>query len=156
MPEARKVPYEVHVGECGAHQSGPRMRMKIQHIGYFWPTMTEDCIKYASSCLKCQEHGNLHHKPPVALHSTVSSWPFAEWGTDVVGPFETTANGYQYILAATDYFSKWAEAIPLREVTGEATARFFRNNIIHRFGIPARIKSDNGPNFRNQSIYRLV
>jgi len=39
------------------------------------------------------------------------------WGMDVVGPISPpSSKGHRFILAITDYFSKWAEVIPLREV----------------------------------------
>ena len=51
---------------------------------------------------------------PEELHQIVSSWPFASWGLDVIGPINPpSSQGRQYILAATDYFSKWTEAIIL-------------------------------------------
>ncbi|XP_075074223.1 uncharacterized protein LOC142161936 [Nicotiana tabacum] len=36
-------------------------------------------------------------------------------GTEVVVPFPKSSKGQMYILAATDYFSKWAEVVPLKE-----------------------------------------
>jgi hypothetical protein len=32
--------------------------------------------------------------------------------------------GHRFILAATDYFSRWAEAIPLREVKSDNVINF--------------------------------
>ena len=32
-----------------------------------------------------------------------------------MGKFPMTATGYQYILTATDYFTKWVEAFPLQD-----------------------------------------
>ncbi|KAL0290356.1 UNVERIFIED_CONTAM: hypothetical protein Sangu_2576900 [Sesamum angustifolium] len=41
-------------------------------------------------------------------------------GLDVVGPITPKSSiGHIYILAATDYFLKWAEAVPLKEVKKE-------------------------------------
>ncbi|KAA0059585.1 uncharacterized protein E5676_scaffold640G00360 [Cucumis melo var. makuwa] len=59
------------------------------------------------------------------------------------------------ILAATDYFSKWAEAIPLREAKKENVANFIRSHIIYRYGIPHRIVTDNGRQFSNNMIDKL-
>ncbi|TYK29707.1 uncharacterized protein E5676_scaffold3607G00170 [Cucumis melo var. makuwa] len=54
------------------------------------------------------------------LHPTVASWPFEAWGLDLVGPITLKSSaGHSYILATTDYFSKWVEAIPLREAKKE-------------------------------------
>ncbi|XP_075098841.1 uncharacterized protein LOC142175752 [Nicotiana tabacum] len=63
-----------------------------------------------------QFHANFIHQPPEMLHPTVASWPFDAWGLDVVGPLPKFSGGHLYILAATDYFSKWAEVIALKEV----------------------------------------
>jgi len=51
------------------------------------------------------------------LHPTSSSSPFEMWGMDVTGPINPpTSIGHRFILAITDYFSKLAEAVPLKEV----------------------------------------
>jgi len=57
--------------------------------------------------------------------------------------------GYSYILAATDYFSKWAEAILLREVKKENVVDFIRVHIIYQYGVPRYIITDNGKPFVN-------
>lgn len=69
-------------------------------------------MDYAQICQACQLHANLIHQPPEPLHPTVASWPFDASGLDVVGPMMKSSAGHLYILAATDYFSKWAEATP--------------------------------------------
>ncbi|KAJ0985463.1 hypothetical protein J5N97_003819 [Dioscorea zingiberensis] len=155
--EIQEVMHDIHSGICGAHQSGPKVRLKIKRLGYYWPTMVGDCINYARRCHLCQIHGDFIHQHPNPLHPTVSSWPFEIWGTDVVGPIEPPSSlGHRFILAATDYFSKWAEAIPLREVKTENVIKFFRENILYRFGTPRRIISDNGPAFRSFKVGRFA
>ncbi|TYK23213.1 uncharacterized protein E5676_scaffold142G002450 [Cucumis melo var. makuwa] len=75
-----------------------------------------DSMDYANKCEACQYHGNFIHQPLEPLHPTVASWSFEAWGLDLVGLITPKSSvGHSYILAATDYFSKWAEAIPLRE-----------------------------------------
>ena len=103
--------HEVHSGICGTHQSGPKMRLKIKHIGYYSPSMINDCLEYARRCKFCQAHGNFLHQHLNPLHPTISSCPFEMWGTDVVCPIEHPSL-HRFILAASDYFSRWAGAIP--------------------------------------------
>ena len=86
--EALKVVTEIHAGLCGAHQSGPKMKMKIKRLGYYWPSMIDDCMKIARHCHQCQVHGVVLHQPPNILHPTIASWPFESWGTDVIGPID--------------------------------------------------------------------
>ncbi|XP_057775222.1 uncharacterized protein LOC130994205 [Salvia miltiorrhiza] len=153
--EATKAMEESHSGVCGAHQSGPKLHFRIKRMGYYWPTMVKDCLDYAQRCQACQFHANLIHQPPEPLHPTVASWPFDAWGMDVVGPLTKSSGGHLYILAATDYFSKWAEAVPLREVKKETVADFIQTNIIYRYGVSRYVITDNGTPFSNTLISKL-
>lgn len=47
-------------------------------------------------------------------------------------------------MVAVDYFTKWAEAKPLVEITKQKTPNF-----VCRFGIPQAIVTDNGKQFDN-------
>ncbi|XP_028081100.1 uncharacterized protein LOC114282592 [Camellia sinensis] len=117
----QEVMVEIHAGVSGAHQSGPKLHMQLKRLGYYWPTMFADCIDYA----RCQFHGNFLHQPPDPLHLTTCSWPFAAWGMDIIGPFVPPSSaGYRYILAATDYFSKWAEAVALKDIKSTVVSEF--------------------------------
>uniref|UniRef100_A0A2N9G9A0 RNA-directed DNA polymerase n=1 Tax=Fagus sylvatica TaxID=28930 RepID=A0A2N9G9A0_FAGSY len=83
-------------------------------------------------------------------------WPFHTWGLDLIGPINPPSGGYIWILAATEYFTKWVEAIPLRKATGAAVANFIREHIITRFGIPHKIISDNGTPFVNKDVREVL
>ncbi|KAA0044960.1 uncharacterized protein E6C27_scaffold74G002660 [Cucumis melo var. makuwa] len=90
------------------------------------------------------------YKPPEPLHPTIASWPFEAWGLDLVGPIMPKSSaGHSYILTGTDYFSKWVEAMPLREAKKDNIVNFVRTHIIYRYGIPHRIVTDNGRQFSN-------
>nr|XP_009618788.1 uncharacterized protein LOC104110924 [Nicotiana tomentosiformis] len=60
-----------------------------------------------------------------------------------------------YILSTTDYFSRWAEAVPLKKVKKEIVADFIKSNIIFRYDIPRYIITDNGTPFDNKLIRSL-
>jgi len=62
---------------------------------------------------------------------------------------------HRFILAITDYFSKWAEAIPFIEVKTFNVVNFIKHHVIHRFCVPRRIIHDNGPQFASQVFYRF-
>ncbi|KAL0301471.1 UNVERIFIED_CONTAM: hypothetical protein Sradi_6423900 [Sesamum radiatum] len=104
-------------------------------IGLLWSKIA--WIMQEEAC----QFANLIHQPPEPLH-TVASWPFDALGLDVVGPLTKSSGGHLYILAATDYFSKWAEAVPLKEVKKENVAYF-----IYRYRVPRYIITDNGKPF---------
>ena len=57
---------------------------------------------------------------------------------------------------ATEYFTKWVEAIPLRKATDASVANFIREHIITRFGIPYKLISDNGTPFINKDVWKVL
>ena len=113
-------------------------------------------IAYAKRCHTCQIHGDFIHQAPGNLHPTTKSWPFEMWGIDVIGPINPpTSKGHRFILTITEYFSKWAEAIPLKEVKATDVIQFIKHHVIYRFGVPRRIVHDNGPQFVSQPFQRF-
>ncbi|XP_070007817.1 uncharacterized protein [Nicotiana sylvestris] len=75
---------------------------------------------------------------------------------DVIGTIETKAsNGHRFILVAIDYFTKWVEAVTLKDVTKKALVDFVPSNIICRFGIPTNIITDNDANL-NSHLMREI
>ncbi|PKU87065.1 hypothetical protein MA16_Dca023756 [Dendrobium catenatum] len=97
------------------------------------------------------------HQPPNVLHPTIASWPFDSWGPDIIRPINPPSiRGHHFILAVTDYFSKWVEAIPLRNVTSHHVLKCFRDHIVYRFSVPRRIISDNGSAFKSTKINSFV
>jgi len=59
-------------------------------------------------------------------------------------------------LVGIDYFTKWVEAIPSRKVTQDVVISFIQNHILHRFGIPETITTDQGSVFTGQKMVRFV
>ena len=50
---------------------------------------------------------------------------FDAWGLNMVGPITPKSSmRHAYILAMMNYFSKWAEAVPLKEVKKENVVNF--------------------------------
>ena len=81
--------------------------------------------------------GDFIHQAPGHLRLTTSSWPFEMWGMCVVGHISPlSSKGHWFILTITDYFSKWPEAIPLREVKTSDVIKFIKHHVVHCFGIP--------------------
>ncbi|KAL0533123.1 hypothetical protein IC582_030338 [Cucumis melo] len=154
--ESTKALEEAHSGICGAHQSGQMLQYQLKRMGSYWPTMIHDSMHFAKYCEACQFHANFIHQPPEPLHPTIASWPFEAWGLDLVGPITPKSSaGHSYILAGTDYFSKWAEAVPLKEAKKENIVNFVQTHIIYRYGIPHRIVTDNGRQFPNTLMDKL-
>ena len=82
----------------------------------------------------------------------VSPWPFAIWGIDLIGPLPTAKSGIRYAIVAVDYFTKWAESGPLATITSKKMMNFVTKNIICRYGVPQKIITDNGTQFKSEEF----
>jgi transposase InsO family protein len=64
----------------------------------------------------------------------------------LAGPLKRTTGGFTHLLVVVDKFSKWIEARPITNIRSEQATLFF-TDIIHRFGVPNCIITDNGTQF---------
>ena len=102
--------------------------------------MIPGALTYAKRCHACQVHCDFIHQAPGYLHCTISTWPFEMWEMDMVGHISPpSSKGHWFILAIIDYFSKWTEAIYLREVKTSDMIKFVKHHVIYRFGVPDRL-----------------
>ena len=120
---------------------------KILGQGYFWPTMNEDSKEYVQKCDKCQRFAKIPRAAPNELKQMQNPWPFAVWGIYLIRSLPTGKEGVKYAVVAVDYFTKWVEAEPLASRTTKKVLDFVVKNSICRFGLPAKIVSDNGTQF---------
>ena len=67
-----------------------------------------------------------------------------------------SAGGHHHIIVAVDYFTKWAEAMPIVKFDGETTVHFIFNQIITRFGIPKELITDHASHFQNHMMEELA
>ncbi|XP_068462251.1 uncharacterized protein [Phaseolus vulgaris] len=67
-----RIMAELHEGICGSHIGGRALATRTIHASYYWPTMREDCKRYAQRCKQCQEHADWHKAPPEELKSIYS------------------------------------------------------------------------------------
>ena len=63
-----------------------------------------------------------------------------------------SSKGHRFVLVATDYFTKWTEVVPLRNMTHREVIEFIIEHIIHRFGIPQTLTTDQGSSFISKEV----
>jgi hypothetical protein len=107
------------------HQSAHKMNWLLRRAGFYWPTMMDDCIKHQRGCETCQRFGNIQLAPAGVMNSIVKPWPFRGRGLYLIGEIHPrSSKGHRFILVATDYFTKWTEAVPLRNMTHQEVISF--------------------------------
>jgi hypothetical protein len=91
------------------------------------------------------------------MNSIVKLWPFRGWGLDFIGAIHPRSyKGHWFILVAMDYFTKWTEAVPLRNMTHLEVISFVLEHIIYRFGAPQTLTTDQGPSFMSHQFREFV
>ena len=103
------------------------------------------------TCKGCQFYARQTHMPAQALQTIPITWPFAVWGLDMVGPLSKVPGGFTHLLVAVEKFTKWIEAKPVMTAKSAQAAAFFQD-IVHHFGVPNSIITDNGTNFTGKEF----
>jgi hypothetical protein len=151
--EADKVLQEFHAGECGGHMSWKATANKILRAGFYWPTLFADVHQKVTACHQCQLFEGKRKLLPLPLKPISVEAPFQQWGLDFIGEIHPPSSGqHKWILTATDYFTKWIEAVPSRQATDAVIIKFLENNILSRFGCPRKIITDNAAAFRSKNL----
>lgn len=144
-----------HEQACGGHFSAKKTATKILQCGFYWPTLFHDAYIFCSLCDRCQRMGSISKRNMMPLNPILVVEIFDVWGIDFMGPFPPSF-GYQYILVAVDYVSKWVEAIPCKTNDHRVVVKFLKSNILSRFGFPRTIISDGGTHFCNKPFKTLL
>ena len=67
----------------------------------------------------------------------------------MVGPLPPSPKGRRYLLTMIDRFTRWIEAVPLRDIQAETVAYALYTTWLTRYGIPDFIVSDQGTQFES-------
>jgi hypothetical protein len=150
---AIEIPKKLWIRICGAHQSAYKMNWLLWRAGFYWPTMMDDCIKYQKGCEACQKFRNTQLARASVMNPIVKPWPFRGSGLDFIGEIHPrSSKGHRFILVAMDYFTKWTEAVPLRNMTHQKVISFVQEHIIYQFGVPQTLTTDQGASFMSHQF----
>jgi hypothetical protein len=150
--EGQEILKDIHAGVCGHHASSRAIAVKAFHAGFYWLIAIEDAKDIVRKCEACQRFASRPHAPAAELQWIPLSWPFAQWGLDMVGKLHKYwPLGHVYMLVAVDKFTKWVEAAPVTTQDSKAAINFIKS-IVFRFEVPQSIIIDNGTNFTSKEF----
>jgi hypothetical protein len=90
------------------------------------------------------------------LHLIIKPCPFCRWALDFIGQIHLAySKGHRFVLVATDYFTKWIEFVPLKNMTHKEVIHFILEHIVHRFGIPQTLTTDQGSPFMSHQVHEF-
>jgi hypothetical protein len=89
------------------------------------------------------------------LKPVVVSIPFQKWGLDFIREIHPASSGQdRWILTATDYFTKWIEAIPTRNASHKVIISFLED-VMSIFGCSSKIVIDNVASFKAEPLIKF-
>jgi len=106
-----------HVSPMAGHLGINKTYQKILSH-FYWPGFKKDVTRFCKSCQMCQMVGKPNQLIPVAPLQPipVCGEPFSHVLIDCVGPLPKTRSGNQYLLTIMCQFTRFPEAIPLRNI----------------------------------------
>jgi transposase InsO family protein len=60
------------------------------------------------------------------------------------------------MLVTTDYFTKWTEVVPLKNMTHIEITKFITEHVIHRFSIPQTLTTDQCTSFMSKEVHEFA
>jgi hypothetical protein len=135
---------------CTVHElahPGTRATRRLISSRFVWPRLAADVAEWCRECLQCAKGKITSHISSPVQPIAVPQARFSHIHVDLVGPLPTSREGYTHIMAMIDRSTRWVEAVPLSSTTAEACAVAFIEAWVTRFGVPALLTSDRGPQF---------
>jgi len=122
---------------------------------FVWHGLNKQVGTWAKNCLACQTSKIQRHvKAPLEVFK-VPHRRFDHINVDIVGPLPVS-HGFSYLFTIVDRFTRWPEAIPMRDICTKTCAQALVSHWISRFGVPSEISSDRGSQFTSELWKALV
>ena len=153
LPEAlrKDILHQLHQGH--GHQGVERTTELVRERCY-WPGMYEDVKKWCQNCERCALSKPTMPAVKTSMGHLLAGRPNQILAIDFT-LLERSQDGREHVLIMTDVFSKFTQAIPTRDQRASTVAGVLVQEWFYKFGIPARIHSDQGRNFESSLIQQL-
>ena len=125
-------------------------QVKLQ---WYWPGMTGDIRRHVACCRECQQSKLSKHRHFHPRNHLTAGRPWQTVAVDLCGPFPETTQGNTQILVLADHFTRWYDAIPIRDGRASTVARTLDERVFSYFGIPETLHSDQGAQFQSELMH---
>jgi len=144
----------VHSGLTGGHLGRSKMEHQLQRRAY-WPGWRDDVMSAVKRCKDCASYHRGSAPKQTPLQPFVAGEPFEIISIDVNGKHPKSYQGNEYIVTIVDLFSKWLEAVPVKNHTAPVVAKVLMDHVVYRMGTLLRILSDQGREFQSSLFQEL-
>ena len=115
-------------------------------IRFYWPRMRNDLTEHIKSCHNCQLRST--KKMHIPIQPSLPKGLFQKVYLDVMKMPE--AQGKSWIVACRDDLSGVTEGRAIASDNAKTLAKFFKEQIIYRYGTVEEVVTDNGPSMMGE------
>ncbi|XP_038053160.1 uncharacterized protein LOC119725702 [Patiria miniata] len=135
MDEVNDIMKHCHSNPAGGHSGINGTLTKIsQH--YTWNGMKEDVSNFVSSCERCQTGDrNKNKATPAKTMKLKLTQALEVVGMNFIGPLPVSNEGCKFVLAFTDYYTKFVDFFPLKTKSNVGVTWCIKT-FIYRWGAP--------------------
>ena len=132
---------QLHDASTAGHLGVQKTLGKLQQR-FYWVGQRKDVEEWCHHCDICASRKFPLKHPKAPLVPSFISNPLDRIAIDILRSLPTTPRGN----IISDYFTKWTEAFPLKDMEASTVARVLFDEFICRFGAPAYLHTDQGRN----------
>lgn len=129
---------KIHQGHQGMQKCRQRVMSSV-----WWPGVMKRMEQFVTSCPHCLKNRQPSREP--LMQSQLPDYPWERVATDL---FELEGTHY---LVTVDYYSRYIEVQKLQSTTAPSVVTALKA-VFTRYGIPAVVMSDNGPQFMSKEM----
>ena len=134
---------QLHASHMGMEKTKQRARTVV-----FWPGMNHEIEEFVKSCESCGKYAP--NNPRESLLST----PLPQGPWEAIGVDLCQLEGRNYLITS-DYYSRFIEIDKLNCTTSSEIITKLKSHFA-RYGIPLKIRSDNGPQFSSSEFLSFL
>jgi transposase InsO family protein len=68
----------------------------------------------------------------------------------------SSSKGHRFVLVAIDYFTEWTKVVALKNMTHKEVNEFVSEHIIHKFGIPQTLTTNQRTSFMSKEVHEFA
>ncbi|CAG2250610.1 unnamed protein product [Mytilus edulis] len=121
--------------------------------------MNQHVKDYVQTCDVCEEKKQPPRSKRHKKKSYIMGARFERIASDITGPFPLTDRENAYILVIEDYFTKFTEVYPIRDMETGTVANVLLKGWIKIYGCPIELHTDQGTQYESklfQGICKLL
>lgn len=153
LPACLKEEVLTELHQHHGHQGIERTAQLVRERCY-WPGLDRDVRDWCQKCERCTVAKDTQPQVRVPMGHLLAAQPNQVVAIDFT-LLEPSRDGRELAMVMTDVFSKFTQVVPTRDQTAVTVAKVLVKEWFYRFGVPARIHSDQGRSFESALVRQL-